>query len=308
MDTVHAQLMMVSWHLRLAGSLRSMSLSSDIRRLGGLAPAHALLELGWTYRVLDYAARHGWVQRVRNGWYALEETDELLAAAWRVGGLLTCVNGAASHHMWTPPDERLHVAVPPHDARLRRPDDRRIRLATMPDDRVVAHWREAAAHDRFRATPVDCLIDLAACHPPAWLLGTLDSGVARRVLTSGDLRELRARLRSSRGEVVDLIDPRSESYPESVLRWHLVRAGMPFRIQEWIDDMRVDLLLGRLVIEVDGRKYHDNPAAFERDRARDARLGIRGYRVLRFSYAQVMFRPDEVLAAIAAALARGDHR
>ncbi|MFT4283551.1 MAG: DUF559 domain-containing protein [Protaetiibacter sp.] len=285
-----------------------MNLSADIRSLGGLAPAYALLRLGWTYRALDYAVRHGWVQRVRNGWYALNETDEVLASAWRVGGLVTCVSGAAGHGLWVPPDPRLHVVVPRHDARVRRPDDRRIRLAEVPDDRVVVHWRDAAAHDRFRAAPVECVVDLAACHQPAWILGTLDRGLARGILNRGDLRELRRLLPAKRGEVLDLIDPRSESYPESVLRWHLVHAGVPFRIQQWIDDMRVDFLIGRLVIEVDGREHHDDPAAFERDRGRDARLGIRGHRVLRFSYAQVVYRPDEVLAAIGAALARGDHR
>ena len=285
-----------------------MSLSSDIHALGGLAPAHALLRLGWTYRTLDYAARHGWVQRIRNGWYAVNDTDELLASAWRVGGLLTCANGTASHGMWAPPDVRLHVVVPPHDARMRHADDRHVRLSDVPDDRVVVHWRDAAAHDRFRATPVECIVDLAACHAPAWVLGALDSGLARRILSRTDLRELRRRMPAGRGAVIDLVDPRSESFPESVLRWHLVNAGLPFRIQQQIDDMRVDFLLGRLVVEVDGREHHSDAAAFERDRARDARLGIRGYRVLRFSYAQVVYRPQEVLAAIGAALARGDHR
>jgi very-short-patch-repair endonuclease len=286
----------------------AMNLSADIRQLGGLAPAHVLLQLGWTYRALDYAARQGWVQRVRNGWYALTEIDELLSSSWRVGGLSTCVNGVASHGMWAPPDRRLHVAVPPHHARMRRPDDRHVRLSERPDDRVVVHWREAEAFDSFRATPLECVIDLTMCHAPAWVLGALDSGLARRVLNRADLRELRRRLPSTRGVSVDLVDPRSESFPESVLRWHLVQAGIPFRIQMWIDDMRVDFLIGRLVVEVDGREHHDDPAAFERDRARDARLSIRGYRVLHFSYVQVVYRPDEVLAAIYAALARGDHR
>lgn len=285
-----------------------MSLTSDIRRLGGIAPAHALLKMGWTYRALDYAVRQGWVQRVRNGWYALNELDELLAAAWRVGGLLTCASAASTFQMWTPPDDRIHVSVPPHDGRLRRPDDRRVRLADEPDDRVRVHWRDADAHDRFRVTPIECIVDLAACHAPEWVLGALDSGLARRVLTRADLRELRRRLPREPGEVLDFVDARSESFPESVLRWYLIRAGIPFLAQQWIDDMRVDFLLGRLVIEVDGKAHHDNPGAFERDRARDARLGIRGYRVLRFSYAQVVYRPDEVLAAIRAALARGDHR
>jgi very-short-patch-repair endonuclease len=285
-----------------------MNLTSDILSLGGLAPAHALLRRGWTYRSLSYATRHGWVTRVRQGWYAVNDTDAVLASAWRVGGLASCVTGAASHSLWVPPDDRLHVVAPPNHARMRTPGDMRVRLADAPDESVVVHWRFAAAHDRFRAAPLECVIDLAACHAPEWVLGALDSGLRRRVLTRTDLRTLRGRLPASWASVIELADARSESFPESVLRCRLAAAGLPFRIQAWIDDMRVDFLLGKLVVEVDGREHHSEPAAFERDRVRDARLSIRGYRVLHFSYAQVVYRPEEVLASIRAAMARGDHR
>ena len=285
-----------------------MSLTSDILALGGLAPAHALLRMGWTYRTLSYAVRHGWVTRVRQGWYTTNEADALLASAWRVGGLATCATGTASHSLWVPPDDRLHVVVPPNHARMRSRDDMRVRLADEPDPGVVVHWRPAAAHDALRATPLECVVDLAACHAPAWVLGALDSGLKRRVLNRADLRALRGRLPASWASVIELAAPRSASFPESVLRCRLAAAGIPFRIQMWIDDMRVDFLIGKLVVEVDGKEHHSDPAAFERDRVRDARLSIRGFRVLHFSYAQVVYRPEEVLASIGAAMARSDHR
>jgi very-short-patch-repair endonuclease len=72
---------------------------------------------------------------------------------------------------------------------------------------------------------------------------------------------------------------------------------------------RVDFLIGtRLVVEVDGYTYHSDPARFESDRRRDARLSALGYRVLRFSYRQVFERWHEVRAAVLAAVARNDHR
>ena len=43
----------------------------------------------------------------------------------------------------------------------------------------------------------------------------------------------------------------------------------------------------RLIVETDGRASHGTRAAFERDRARDARLTVAGYRVVRFTYRQV---------------------
>lgn len=93
------------------------------------------------------------------------------------------------------------------------------------------------------------------------------------------------------------------------MRVRLQGLGIEPRLQVRIPGVgRVDLLIGtRLVVEVDGRAYHSDPQDFERDRTRDARLSIRGYRVLRFSYQQVMSRWGEVKGAILAALARGDH-
>ncbi len=287
---------------------RRVDLHSDIRALGGLAPAYSLLRRGWTYAALSYAARHGRVLRVRQGWYALPGVDELLAAAWRVGGLLTCASAARTFGMWAPPDEHLHVAVPPQHARMRTAHDMRVRLSDEPDPRIRVHWRRHPSHDRYRATPLACIVDLAACFPPEWLLGALDSALRLGLIRRGDLSELERRLPARVRWIVEVADPASGSFSESVLRCLLIRAGIGFRIQAWIDDMRVDFLLGdRLVIEVDGREFHGDHLGFESDRARDARLSALGYRVLRFSYAQVVYRPDEVLTSIRAALARNDH-
>lgn len=66
----------------------------------------------------------------------------------------------------------------------------------------------------------------------------------------------------------------------------------------------VDLLWRetRLVVELDGRAWHDTAEAFERDRRRDATLTARGWRVLRFSWRQVVNEPRWVAATIAATL------
>ena len=60
----------------------------------------------------------------------------------------------------------------------------------------------------------------------------------------------------------------------------------------------------RLVVEVDGYEHHGTRAAFERDRARDARLAAAGWRTLRFSYVQVFEQPETVVGAILSARSR----
>jgi very-short-patch-repair endonuclease len=56
-----------------------------------------------------------------------------------------------------------------------------------------------------------------------------------------------------------------------------------------VDQFEVDFLWPpqRLVVEVDGWESHRTRSAFEEDRARDARLKLLGYDVLRFTWRQV---------------------
>jgi very-short-patch-repair endonuclease len=61
----------------------------------------------------------------------------------------------------------------------------------------------------------------------------------------------------------------------------------------------------RLVIELDGRRWHTRVADFERDLWRTNEAVSRGYRVLRFTWVHVTSAPDDVLATIRRTLALG---
>jgi very-short-patch-repair endonuclease len=61
----------------------------------------------------------------------------------------------------------------------------------------------------------------------------------------------------------------------------------------------------RLVVEVDGWRFHSSRAAFERDRERDAELQAAGFRVARVTWRQLVSEPEAVVARLAAALAFG---
>jgi very-short-patch-repair endonuclease len=56
----------------------------------------------------------------------------------------------------------------------------------------------------------------------------------------------------------------------------------------------------RVIVETDGFRHHGNRAAFERDRARDARFQSRGFRVLRFTYRQIREAPEFVVRTLRA--------
>jgi very-short-patch-repair endonuclease len=61
----------------------------------------------------------------------------------------------------------------------------------------------------------------------------------------------------------------------------------------------------RLVVEVDGYRFHGHRAAFERDRAKDQALVAAGYRVIRVTLRQLEYEPLAVLARIIQALSAG---
>lgn len=58
----------------------------------------------------------------------------------------------------------------------------------------------------------------------------------------------------------------------------------------------------RLVVEVDGYRYHRTRAKFERDRRKDAELMLAGYRVLRITWHRLVSQRDELIALLSAAL------
>ena len=71
-----------------------------------------------------------------------------------------------------------------------------------------------------------------------------------------------------------------------------------------VDRYEVDFLWRRerLVAEGDGWDSHRSRSAFEEDRARDARLAVLGYEVVRFTWRQVTSDPAAVAATIRALL------
>jgi very-short-patch-repair endonuclease len=60
----------------------------------------------------------------------------------------------------------------------------------------------------------------------------------------------------------------------------------------------------RLIVEVDGHRYHSSRPAFERDHRRDIVHKNAGYEVLRFTARQLAEEPLLVIATIARALDR----
>jgi very-short-patch-repair endonuclease len=287
--------------------------AAALSTMGGVAARPDLLARGFTGRQLGHAVSTGAVIRPRQGWYGLPSTPDVLIRAVRVGGRLCCVSAAAHLGLWVPDASLLHVAVPHNAARLRKADDQTAQLSpsTAMSD-VVLHW-----HSVWDGRPVtraivplrECLAQVLACQPEEYALCVLDSALFLRRTTEQELADLLPKLPRRCVQVVAQANPLAESGIETLTRVRLQRLGIVPRLQVPIRGIgRVDMLIGTgLVIELDGSEHHAGPDAFEADRRRDASLHALGYRVLRFSYRQVIGDWPTVETTIRRLIARGAH-
>jgi very-short-patch-repair endonuclease len=265
-----------------------------------------LRSAGWSKARIGDAVASGDLHLVRRGHYAARNAPADVVRAARVGGLATATTAGRALRLWTPDDDRLHVALPLGASRLHDPDDSTRPLGDRGD--VVLHWTsrlEKVRSSAARIAPLLMVLEHALrVLRPELGIAMVGSALNGRLLRDDGLAALAAALPSHLAAVVRMADGRCESGIESVACYLLRLAGLRVEAQVLIPGVgRVDLLVeGRLIIELDGRAWHDDPAAFARDRRRDASAAASRYRTLRFDYQQVMFGWPTVLAAVLAAL------
>ena len=204
-------------------------------------------------------------------------------------------------------DRRVDLTVPTAGrAESRR--DRRIHRIALEDEEVVRRGAVPIT------TPERTWRDLAGVLPAPALLAVTDQ-LLRRSIPRADLERQLARRPTGRGcararDVLPIADPRAESPMESVLRWLLHGAGLPVPdLQYVVRDgagtflARVDLAWPeqRVLVEFDG-DLHRGRDVFVNDLRRQNRLVAAGWTVLRFTSADVLGRPDDVIAEIRRAL------
>lgn len=288
-----------------------MLIAHALARLGGTAHVETLRHDGFSQKSIERAVHQGVVERVRAGWYCLPGSDHPVVQALRVGGKLSCVSLLRLYGTWLMPDDRLHVAVRHPHARLKSPKDRTIALDHWRGHPwVTTHWRAKLVDQR---EPTDLIDDAAACVatclPRDHAIVAFDSLLNRKVLSAERLRLALASLPDSHEWMMTLVDAGCASGLETLARLALRSHNVRVRTQVHAPGIGwVDLLVGdRLVVELDSRTHHDNPSAYERDRARDLALIERGYIVVRVTYNRVMSDWASVERALLAVVRRDEH-
>jgi len=215
------------------------------------------------------------------------------------------LTAAWMHGLDVDPASPVEVALPGDD-HLRSRAGLHVRHSSVTNEVVTI--RDLPATNLSRT-----LLDLCASLPPVDALVAIDMACHARLTDQNTLRQYADGPKGRRGvarlrALAHHAAP-AESPMETRLRWLLIKAGLPVpEVQTDLYDGegnlvgRADLYYPRahLVIEFDGGNHRDRLVGDDR---RQNALIAAGYRVLRFTAADVYGRPEAVVAQVRAALA-----
>ena len=261
-----------------------MDLNEELRKRHGITKLSGLRHAELTPTMLPQSIGHyrGWIYDKNS--FTLDQVR-----AFVYNACISCVSAAQIYELPVLMEERpqkTHLSVAynrgMHPSKLRRFDD------------VCIH-REQIISDEERRTHVasigTVLERVLVCMPLKVSLPMLDAARNRGLY---DISTLSIPLTGSRlprlREALSLSSERARSILETVARLQLVDMGLTPQIGVWIEGVgEVDMIiLGFIVIEVDGWAFHSSKEQREKDLKRDRELLRRGYVVLRFTYDDVM--------------------
>ena len=283
----------------------------------GYVSRDQLLQAGLTYAVIRRLVARHFLIPDHPGVFAVghvprdvplaRETAALLAVrspAWlshqsaaAVWGL-TCMDDDAGP---------VHVTV---DRGARLPP----RAESVSTGRASLDASERRIHNDLPVTsPARMLLDVAADSTDRELERAYDHVLVKRLARESDVRRVLAAANGHRGRkrLQSVVDTHAEttltrSEAEERMLMLIRDSGLPQpAVNHRVHGFEVDFYWPRerLVLEVDGFRYHSTPKAFDRDRERDAILRMHAISSMRVTWHQLDGRPLEVIARLAWTLA-----
>jgi len=278
------------------------------RDLDQIVSRRGLLAFGMTHHSIARAVERGELLRLRRGWYATAAAPSDAVRAVQLGGVATSLSAASLLNIWTPPDNTLHVAMPPKGSRRRVPTT--PRQAPNRRSAICLHWRQHGHTPRAgTASVVDALADAVQCQPEEYAVVVIDSALNSGLVTMRELEAAFTRLPRRYTRALRRADARSESGTETLVRLRLRALGIRVSVQVRIAGVgRVDLVIGdRFVIECDSQAWHTGTERYHADRNRDRKLIGLNYLPMRITYEMVMFDWPETERVILRRIAQRDH-
>lgn len=265
----------------------------------GVVARAQLLERGLTAREIQRRIEKRRLRRVHYGVYAVGHRRLTVEGKWMAavlaggpGAVLSHPSAAAAWDLRPTSSGVIHVTVPTRSGRERRAGLMIHRCALTPDDVTVRDGIPIT-------TPTRTIIDLARTMSERQLAKIIDRADLLRLT---DFAALRSANSASLQAVLRTYDP---TPTRSELEERFLRLCDDHQIPRpetntLVEGFEVDFVWRdrRLIVEVDGYAYHRSPSAFEGDRERDVALGMKAWRVMRFTWRQVTNRAAWVAAAV----------
>ena len=276
-----------------------MDAVSALVRLGGVGSAAEIVGLS-SRRQLRSAVRRGELLRVTRGGYVLPVVSAGLRTA-RAHSAVVSHLSAAQHHAWkvkSSPD-RLWLTVP---------RNRKVPGELAATTHVAYADLDPAEVSGGVTAPLRTVLDCARRLQFDEALPVADSALRAGDVTPAELLAAASRLRgpgsAAARRVAQAADPLAANPFESVLRALALEAGLHVQPQVAVGargavyhpDL-VDRGL-RLVVEADSFEFHTTREAHAEDCVRYTALTISGWRVIRFSWEQVMHSPAYVRSVL----------
>jgi very-short-patch-repair endonuclease len=287
----------------LCGTLFSMAdVVEMLRRCAGSA-TFAQLRLSHSGRAIRAALTDGRIERVAKGMYALPPATDPLAAARAQGGLVSHQSAALLHGFEVLDQPELpHVTIPRGQHR------RNTRLD------CELHWSNDVPAANGITTKLRTVVDCIRVLPFDAGLVVADSALRSGAIRPEEMLAAAAKVhgpgRGAARRVAEVADGRAESALESVLRSILIEAGVEGFVPQVVVrhgrfSARIDLAdpLRRIALEADGFAHHGTRAALTRDCRRHSNLTLLGWRLIRYSWEDVMFDRDWILESVERAIA-----
>jgi very-short-patch-repair endonuclease len=280
----------------------------------GVVSRSQLLGLGMSRDQVQDRVAGSRLHRIHRGVYAVGHRKLTLKGVW-MSAVLACGPGAVLSHraamaLW---DLRMSesglidVTVP---GRSRQRGRAGIRVHKS----EVLTENDRAEVDGIPVTSLAwTVVDYAAITDRRQVRLVLEALERRRIYIGRELDELLERTPNRKGgktlraAISDIRGPAPwlQSKLEETFRELIRGSDLPdYEANVLVEGELVDALWReqRVIVELDGFAFHKSRAQFEADRARDAKLQVAGYRVLRITQQRLQNEPEAVLAELRALL------